>query len=215
VNEAVQQVARLARVRDEDLAGIGSGPAAQELLGRLTSQPVEVEVDVQRARRPRARLALAACGVVAMTGALVVGPSLLGGTGAATSYANSAIEVTRVDGVYVARIKDPLADHERYAEAFRAVGLDVDIELVPVAPARVGQLLETGSGGSSGEVSTELVSTGPAPVDCSLQPAACTMIVRISDDTGGDVHYKLGRAAAPGEAYDDPGFPGPPKPSGN
>ncbi|HET9517048.1 MAG TPA: hypothetical protein VFO77_04915 [Actinoplanes sp.] len=219
MNRAEQQVARLARVHDGQLAGIGNGPAAQQLLARLTAEPARPQAAPAAApvrRGPlvgRVRLGFAAAPVAVLTGTLVVGPGL---PGTATSYANSAISVHREDGFYIARIADPLADHERYSEAFRAVGLDVTIELVPVPPARVGQLLDSGSGGSSGRVVTELVGTGPAPVDCSVQPAACTIVMRISADTDGDVRYRLGRAAAPGEAYaTDPDLPGPVRPDGN
>ncbi|GAA3782364.1 hypothetical protein GCM10022225_83400 [Plantactinospora mayteni] len=94
-----------------------------------------------------------------------------------------------------------------YVEAFRAVGQDVDIELVPVSPKLVGQLIETSTGADgagSVEVSTDLVSSGPEPVDCALEPGSCTMVIRISVETTGKVRYKVGRAARPGETLQDP-----------
>jgi hypothetical protein len=200
-----RQVARLARVRDEQLDGRASTPAARALLAELVVERVHVP-DAPPRRRPAARpvrrLALASVAVAAMTVAVVVGPSLLAGPGSATSYANSAIEVTRERDFFVARIKDPLADRAKYVEAFRAVGKDVDIELVPVSPRLIGRLLE--ASGGSGRVSTELVSVGPRPVDCASQPASCTMVVRIAAETTGTVRYRLGRAARPGEMPQDP-----------
>ena len=216
---AERQVARLARVRDAELTSLTSGAPARALLASIVAEPVPEAVPQPRSGwggRPVRRLALAACAVSIMTVAVVIGPSLMeDGTGSATSYANSAIEVTREGRFFVARIKDPLADRALYVEAFRAVGKDVTIELVPVSPSLVGRLLEAGgSRGTFGEVSTELVSSGPEWVDCALQPASCTMVIRISADTTSAVHYKLGRAARPGEAYQDPAVDagGPPAP---
>jgi hypothetical protein len=220
-----RQVTRLARVRDEELTGLESGPAAVTLLASVVADRVSLGVPAPppragrpRAGRPRARrvaLAAAAAGVV--TVAVVVGPSLLeDGTGSATSYANSAIDVTLEGRYFVARIKDPLADHARYVEAFRAVGKDVDIELVPVSPRLVGQLLESRSTPNMRvDVSTELVSSGPDQGVCERKPGSCTMVIRISADTTGTVRYTLGRAALSGEAYQDPvRGPGGPPPRG-
>jgi hypothetical protein len=205
-------VARLARVRDEELDGLEASTAARILLASLVAGhvcPHGPAASRWWGGRPARRLALAAAAAVAVTVAVVVGPSLLaGGTGGATSYANSAIEVTREGRFFVARIKDPLADRAKYVEAFRAVGKDVDIELAPVSPRLVGQLLESSSGGSSGlshvEVHTDFVSAGPESVDCALLPARCMLVIRISVNTTGWVRYKLGRAALPGETYQDP-----------
>jgi hypothetical protein len=200
------EVARLARVRDEELTGLHAGAAAQALLADVMAEPVHVPARTARVR-PARRLVLAAAAVLAATTAVVAGPSLIeDGTGGATSYANSAIAVDREGGFFVARIKDPLADHARYAEAFRAVGLDVDIALVPVSPKLVGQLIASGSGGTGeggNTVVTDLVSAGPAPVDCPREPARCTIIIRIAADSTGWMRFTVGRAARPGEAYTD------------
>jgi hypothetical protein len=200
---AERQVARLARVRDEELAGRESSAAARTLLASIVAEAEEVHsYDPAPRRRQVRRLALAAAAVGAMTVAVVVGPSMLGGTGYATSYANSAIEVTREGNFFVARIKDPLADHSQYVEAFRAVGKNVDIELIPVSARLVGQRLK--ATGGTGTMSSEMVSSGPKPVDCALEPASCTLVIRISTNTTGTVRYTLGRAARPGETYQDP-----------
>jgi hypothetical protein len=143
--------------------------------------------------------------VAAATVTAVVVPILGDGAGAAMSYANTAIDVTREGGFFVARIKDPLADRARYAEAFRAVGKDVVIDLVPVSPRHVGQLLEgSSSANQPAEVSTELVSSGPDPVVCETRPGTCTIVIRISADTTATVRYTFGRAAQPDESVQDP-----------
>jgi hypothetical protein len=213
---AEHQVAGLARVRDEELNGLESSTAARTLLASLVAEQVHPYDPAPRRwpdGRQARRLALAVSAVGAMTVAAVVGPSLLwNGTGNATSYANSAIEVTREKDFFVARIKDPLADHAKYVEAFRAVGKDVDIELVPVSPRLVGQRIK--ASGGTGSMSSEMVSSGPEPVDCSLKPESCTLVIRISRNTTGTVRYTLGRAARPGETYQDPivGAGAPPAP---
>lgn len=217
-DELDTRLARTARVGDQELTGLHRGPGASSLLTALTAEPYETVARPwwRRSARPARTLGLATAALTVTTAVVVLGPSLLGTTGT-TSYANSAIAVHREDGFYVARIKDPLADRAAYREAFDAVGLDVAIELVPAPPDRIGVLLRTSGG--EGTASTELVPTGPAAVDCRLQPAACTMVIRISADAGGSIRYTLGRAALPGERYQDPsvddGVPDHPRESGD
>ncbi len=180
----MNDIEALARVRDDDLA---MGPAARQLLTVVTSERL---AEPPRRRRWAVALATLTAAVVAF--------GLSFGTGS-TSYASSAIEVHKDGDFFVARIKDPLADHEAYRKAFDAVGLDVDIRLVPVPPQRVGQILGTDNRGS-GTVVTELIGT----VDCRNEPRACQLEIRVSADTGGPVRYTFGRAAQPGESYQEP-----------
>jgi hypothetical protein len=197
---------QLARVDDADLDGLATGPAAGALLAQLMTEPPEPR------RRPLRRLVLVATAAVVALLAAVVGPSLV--PGGATSYANSAVEIHREGDFYVARIKDPLADGARFAEAFRAVGLDVDIELVPVSPKRVGMLLSSGGGGGGlrgSRAMTEVVPNGPEKVDCALDPSRCSIIIKIDADSSGWNRFKVGRPAQPGEALQDPDPSGGPR----
>jgi hypothetical protein len=225
---AEEAVARLARVRDEQLLGAAVTPPAQALLTALLAEPGPVRAGGSPAsaaaaaadgavlspgrRRTvpaRRRLLIGFAIAVVLTAVAVGGPGLLGyRTGGASTYANSAIEVHREDGALVARIKDPLADGAKFAEAYRAFGKDVRITLAPVPPRLVGQLLQ--SGGGSGRVSSELVALGSEPVNCGVRPAACTLVIRIPADTTGTVSYIFGRPARPGEPYRDPWAPGGP-----
>ena len=180
-------------VLDEQLRGAVGGPAARALLASIVAEEV---VPLKRSGMPR--VLTAAATVVALTTAGVVGTSLLqAGTGP-TSYANSAISVALHGDVYVAEIKDPLAESAKYAEAFQAVGKDVRIELVPVSPRFVGQLLEAGFQGS-GRGWTDLTGA-----DCERNPGGCTTVLSVSADTTGQVRYRIGRAALPGETPQDP-----------
>ncbi|MEU5257355.1 hypothetical protein [Amycolatopsis sp. NPDC021455] len=180
-------------VRDEQLRGAVGGPAARALLASIVAEDV---VPLKRSVVPR--ILSTAATVVVLTAAGVVGTSLLQPGPGSTSYANSAISVALHGDVYVAEIKDPLAESAEYAEAFQAVGKDVRIELVPVSPRFVGQLLEAGFQGR-GRGWTDL--TGP---DCDRNPAGCTTVLSVSADTTGQVRYRIGRAALPGEKPQDP-----------
>jgi len=201
----------VARVRDEELAGRESSPAARALLAAIQAESTALEPDSGGSRpverrsgltAPR-RLVAAAAVVAAVTTVVVVGPSIIeDGTGNASSYANSAIEIRRDGDFFVARIKDPLADHAKYVEAFRAVGKDVEIRLVPVSPRLVGMRIR--SSGGTGSMSSEVVSPDPARVDCGREPARCTLVIRVSADMKGTTRYTLGRAARPGEPVQDP-----------
>ena len=200
-------VARAARVRDEDLTGMESDPAARALFDGIVTS-----TDHLTARRfPARRILLVAAAVVVVAAAAVFGPGLLGDRpGGAASYANDAIEIRREGRFLVARIKDPLADRERFTEAFRAVGKKVSITLVPVSPRYVGQLLSAGSSANrTTHVETEFEPAGEARVDCAVEPQRCTLTIRISVDTTSTVEYTFGRAARPGEALQDP-YTGPP-----
>lgn len=230
---AERQVARLARVHDDDLTGRAASDAARHLLAALIAEHAAAPgasspaASAAPSRSPWSRFpwsqgpwsagpwsagrrfALAAAATGAMTVALVAGPGLLpDGTGTATSYANSAIEINREGEFFVARIKDPLARHALYVDAFREVGKNIQIDLVPVPDDLVGVLLR-GEGNGSTRTTSEL--------DCSRGPSACTVVMRVSVQGDGTMRYTIGRAARPGEAMqnvpDDagssrPGTPG-------
>jgi hypothetical protein len=208
-------LARVALVRDHELAGEESSVAARALLAAIVASPRQPTglpalstrpAPTRRGRPGTGRLVLGSVAATVVTAVLVLLPGLLGDRpGGARSYANAAIDV-RLDGrFYVARIKDPLANRERYAEAFRAVGKDVAIALVPVSAQHVGRVLSSGaSPNRRAEVITEFESTGAERVDCYHRPARCTLTIKISADTTATVTYTIGRAAQPGEAVVDP-----------
>ncbi|AWS40647.1 hypothetical protein DKM19_04110 [Streptosporangium sp. 'caverna'] len=135
--------------------------------------------------------------------AAVIGPSLMaGGMGGVTSYASSAIEIKQEDGEWVARIKDPLAEYETYAKAFSAVGLKVQLELVPVSPSQVGDLVLTQEGGIKPAGTFE---GGLEPEGCKIGEKGCHLAFRVPIGFEGEVRAQLGRAAEPGESYQSVG----------
>ncbi|MFG1708890.1 hypothetical protein ACFLIM_37400 [Nonomuraea sp. M3C6] len=150
----------------------------------------------------------------ALAAALVIGPSVVpSGPGSATSYANAAIEIEKEDGYWVAEIKDPLADHERYAEGFRAVGLDVRLRLVPASPADVGRVVRLDRSGPRpsplpGDDGTPrariVITAGKEPSGCQIGQGDCRLAVRLAEDVHGTVSFQVGRPAQQGETYQHP-----------
>ncbi|GAA2121196.1 hypothetical protein [Actinomadura alba] len=205
-NEIDTMVGALARVEPGEPGGRSSGAAGQALLASIVTDEPATAVAPVRVRRHRPwRLALAAVAAGVMAVGVVVGPSLLGdGRGAATSYANSAVEVRLEGKDYVARIKDPFADHEKYSAAFKAVGLHVDLRVVPVSPSAVGDMVQIGvSGGEPGMVLTTGMERDGK--DCKAPEKGCALVVRVPAGSTGKAWVKLGRAARPGESYENAG----------
>ncbi|MEU8382041.1 hypothetical protein [Streptosporangium sp. NPDC048865] len=208
----------LARVRDGELAGQASAAGARALLASIVSgsrSETRSETSARpparrRTRRPRLVAAAILTGVLA-TG-IVAGPGLLRG-GSATSYANSAVDIALDGEQYVARIKDPFADHAEYTEAFRAVGLDITLRPVPVSRGSVGEIMGmTVTGGDDPDAGTPHPSGprfGGVPLSMETAPrgcepgkdAGCVMVMRIPSGFTGRVDVKLGRQARPEEEY--------------
>ncbi|GAA4190881.1 hypothetical protein [Microbispora amethystogenes] len=221
VDEVNELLRPLARVEPGQPDSRASGTGARALLASITAQePGVVPRGPGRARRhtlhgPR-RLALGVTAAVALATGIVVGPSLLGGRGAAVSYANSAMEIHLEGDQYVARIKDPFADHDKYTQAFHAVGLNVDLRPVPTSPNGVGKILgmiiaDRGSSRPDPEATPD--PSGPrfngVPLSMETTPRGCQpglddhciMVMRIPAGFTGDVDVRLGRQAKPGEEY--------------
>ncbi|MET8338952.1 hypothetical protein [Streptosporangium canum] len=219
INELLRPLDRVEPGQPDSRA---SGAGARALLASIAAQePGTASSGLGRTRRyasrgPR-RLALGLTAAAVLATGVVVGPSLLeDGRGVAVSYANSAVEIRREGDQYVARIKDPFADHAKYTEAFHAVGLNVDLHLVPVSPGGAGKILGMiiAAGGSSRpdpDVSPDpsgprfndvALSMETAPKGCQpVQNGHCVMVMRIPAAFTGHVDVRLGRQAKPGEEY--------------
>ncbi|MET7464844.1 hypothetical protein [Nonomuraea sp. NPDC005501] len=206
----MNELSDLARVRDEELAGRASGAGARALLATVTAmdpdeipQPVSPPGAAGRRRRTR-RLVAGALATAALAAAVVLGPSFLeDGKGPATSYANSAIEIEQRGDWWVARIRDPFADHALYSEAFRAVGLDITLELVPVAPSKVGEVVKMGFSGATGP--SMGIGGNLEPEGCTIGQPGCALTVEVGRDFTGKGVLSLGREAKPGESYQSHG----------
>ncbi|WP_066361272.1 hypothetical protein [Herbidospora mongoliensis] len=178
--------------------GDPDAPGARALLARVMTGPTPSR---RRFLRP-VLVAVAAAVVVTMTPPQIV-----------TSYANAAVEIHREGDQYVARILDPFADHARFTEAFRAVGLDVRIEPLPASPLSAGKSMGMMIGGTwdrPEEIGGEfayggvVLSAAPEPKGCDPgSDPGCSMIVRVPAGFPGSVSVRLGRPARPGEEYAD------------
>ncbi|MCC5580475.1 hypothetical protein IMZ11_33135 [Microtetraspora sp. AC03309] len=208
----------LARVRDEELAGQASTPEAWTLLASIVSEEHHAPAARRRApwralnrRRSRAQshapsrfrvrgrkgraLALGAVSV-GLGLAVAIGVGLPGG-GPAIRYANAAVSIERATDHFSVTITDPVADPRRFEEAFRAVGLNVTVKVIPVPPANVGRLV--------GPIVPEGFR-GPGSIGIqSVEPCASAFCGKVwmPAHYSGRVVFGVGRPAAPGEPYVD------------
>ncbi|MFG6191001.1 hypothetical protein [Nonomuraea sp. JJY05] len=196
----MNELQHLARVHDEELAGQASGAGARALLVSITAEEPAAEPVRRRTSRWRARLAVGAVAVTGLAAAAVIAPAVLGARGPATSYANSAIDIELRGDTYVATIKDPFADYAKYTEGFKAVGLDVNLEVVPVSPTQVGQITGMRLSGRPAD-NGESITNSTTPEGCTFGSAGCAMTVEVARGWPGWASVQLGRAARPGERY--------------
>ncbi|MFI9555006.1 hypothetical protein [Nonomuraea endophytica] len=190
----MNELRQLARVGDEDLAGQASGAGARTLLASIIA-----EEPVKEPRRlPWKRLAAAGVVTAALAAAAVLGPTILNTPAGATSYANAAMDIKLVNGMWVARIKDPFADPASYEEAFHAVGLEVKLQLEPASPDMAGHIFQLGTGGDVGEATSIAIDSDPK--DCKVTDQDCTMVLTLSSNASG-AWIKAGRPAKPDEPY--------------
>ncbi|MFD1542452.1 hypothetical protein [Nonomuraea guangzhouensis] len=211
IDEINELLRPLARIGTDEPGGRAGGTRAQALFTDIIAQerqPTPVEPPRRRGDRHWARrtlLGLAASVVLAL--GVVLGPSLLGhGGGSATSYANSAVEIQKEADTYVARIKDPYADYQKFSEAFRALGLNVELRVIPVSPTAVGKIVRMGGNAASmdGLGSNVPFGAGKEPTDCDLADSGCFLTVTVPatlKGTSGLMHFELGRPAEPNESY--------------
>ncbi|MEV4015594.1 hypothetical protein AB0J35_34335 [Nonomuraea angiospora] len=196
----MNELQHLARVRDEDLTGQASGAGARALLASITSEEPAAGPARRGTPRWRVRLAVGAVAVTGLAAAAVIAPAVLGAGGPASSYANSAIDIELRGDMYVATIKDPFAEYAKYTEGFKAMGLDVNLEVVPVSPTQVGQI--TGmrlSGRLAGN--GQSITNSTTPEGCTFGSEGCAMTVEVARGWTGWASVQLGRAARPGEKY--------------
>lgn len=197
----MNELSDLARIRDEELAGQASGAGARALLASITAEdPVPERARPSRRRARRVLVSVMATAV--LVAAALIGPSILNGRGSATSYASTELDIVQEGGEWVARIKDPYAEAEKYTEGFDAVGLNVKVQIVPASPSRAGKMLQAGMGGGA---IGERMSTDSEPGGCDGGQPGCVLVIKLPIGFKGEAWVKLGRPAKPGEAYDLPG----------
>lgn len=98
------------------------------------------------------------------------------------------------------RVRDPLADPERYRAEFAAHGLKVNLSLVPASPSIVGTVVATST--SEGTTNDDITTiTAKGECETGGGGALCPVGVRIRTGYKGTADITFGRAARPGEQY--------------
>ncbi|MED7929384.1 hypothetical protein SMD20_34435 [Nonomuraea sp. LP-02] len=185
-------LADLARVRDENLIGEASAPEAQELMRAIMSEERK-PVTVTRPRRKVRRGLVLGLATMTAAAAVAVGTGLVGGP--VTSYANAAVSIEKTAEYFSVHITDPTADRRRFEEAFRAVGLNVTVKVVPVAPSDVGKLI--------GPVVPDGFKWHGSIGTQGITPCSSAFCAKVwmPADFPGRVVFGIGRPAEPGEPY--------------
>lgn len=202
----MNELSELARIRDEQLAGQASRAGARALLATIVAEEPGTEATRSRAPRSRRtrRLVVGLLATATLATVAVMGPTLLKKEDA-TSYANTAIDIELRGDEYIARIKDPFADHALYAEAFQAMGLDIGMELIPASPTQVGNIVRMGFAGTT---EADRLGGGLEPDGCAFGHEGCFLTVTVSKGFKGRGVFYLARPARPGEKYQASGDAG-------
>ncbi|MEU6998293.1 hypothetical protein [Nonomuraea sp. NPDC046570] len=125
---------------------------------------------------------------------IAIGVGLPAG-GPALEYANAAVSIKMADDYFAVTITDPAADRRRFEEAFRAVGLNVTVKVIPAAPDEVGTLF--------GPIVPEGFKWRGSIGVQSVTPCSSAFCGKVwmPADFPGRVVLGVGRPAEPGEPY--------------
>lgn len=166
-----------------------TGPAADDLLRRVTSAPPPAS-----RRRWGLRLAIGAPLVAGVAAAVVAASVWLpeSSPGGPAPARAAALQFTTGGKYLEIRILDPAADPQRYHEELAAHGLDIDLSLAPAEPDEVGRVIFQ-------EESTPGIKVIEAPGNCT-DNGDCGVGVQIPLDYKGHANLVFGRTPKPGEA---------------
>lgn len=110
--------------------------------------------------------------------------------------AAAGIEISTKDGYYIARVTDPEASSAELSAAFEELGLQIELQLIPVSPSLVGTVVAIGEdAGASG------IETIRRDDKCVTEGGSCPIGLRIPLDYQGEAELTLGRIAAPSEPF--------------
>ncbi|MET7952309.1 hypothetical protein [Micromonospora sp. NPDC005324] len=144
------------------------------------------------------RLAIAVPAVAAAA-ALAFGisaalPADSGPAGPAPAQA-AALQITKDDTYINIKIKDPIADPQRYRKELATYNLNVELTLAPAAPRNVGKIIFSEVGDTAGGVHIEYIE---APGDCTAG-GNCTVGIKVPVTFKSYARIVIGRTAMPGE----------------
>ena len=178
-------------------------PPLSELRRSAVRSMLEQEVyrttTTDHRRRAPARAALLSAGVLALAGALVVGPLAPGDDGArvmmSPAAAAASVTFTPAGESFIAEITDPDASAAAMTAAFQERGIDITVLLVPATPSLVGTVVMTGT--PPGQIIKEV---GARPGCITAGGAPCTTAIEVPADFTGQGEIAIGRTPKPGEA---------------
>ncbi|MGW5416385.1 hypothetical protein [Actinomadura geliboluensis] len=207
------QIARLATVTDAQAARLLPDDAAADLADRITAAaPGPAPAAPRRRRSPLLAfgLPLATAGVACAAAVAVAvlpsdgGPERTPAVTTAKPNPNvslvAALSFTRKGGYIDVKVRDPLADPQRYREEFAQHGLKVKLSFVPGSPSIVGTvvMMDTSDGTKPDDVTT---ITAKGECETGGGGDICPVGVRVRTDYKGSAEIVFARAARPGEQY--------------
>ncbi|MEN3539459.1 hypothetical protein AAH991_30415 [Microbispora sp. ZYX-F-249] len=181
--------------------GPGMTPAALDLLEEIVSGPApanrrrrmtETVTGTARTILRGPRLVPA---IVSLTAVLLAVGWLVPGAGLGPAPASAALDIRREGDHYVVMVRDLFAASEMYQRELRQRGLDVDVRIVPVSSASVGEVMYF-----DGTRDYSAITTIKAPGECT-RFGGCAIGFRIPVRFNGHATVLLGRAARAGERY--------------
>jgi hypothetical protein len=211
--DADARIAGLATVTDAQAARLLPDDAAADLAGRITAAaPGPAPAAPRRRRSPLLvfGLPLATAGAACAAVAVAALPSGGGGPAPAPSAATAkpnpkvslvaALSFTRKGGYIDVKVRDPLADPQRYREEFAQHGLKVKLSFVAGSPSIVGTvvMMDTSEGTKPGDLKT---ITAKGECETGGGGDVCPVGVRIRTSYKGTAAIVFARAARPGEQY--------------
>jgi hypothetical protein len=167
-----------------------TGPAADDLLRRVTSAP-----PVPR-RRWGLRLAVGGSIVTGLAAAVVAATVWLPASspGGPAPARAAALQITTGDKYLEIRILDPAADPQRYRDELAARGLDIDLSLAAAEPGEVGRVIFQ-------EDDTRGIKLVETPGNCTAN-GNCGVGVQVPLSYRGHARIVFGRTPLPGESVE-------------
>jgi hypothetical protein len=162
----------------------------------MTTPPARgsAPVSVNRRRWLVGVPAAAAIGAAAILGAGLLTPAKVGPVRVGPPNAEAAALTFVTKGKYlIVRVKDPLADPQRYRREFAAHGLKITLLMVPASPSIVGTVVSI-----AGDIQA---ITAQGACESGGGGDMCAVGVKIPLDFHGSGQVAFGRAARPGETY--------------
>ncbi|MEV0967776.1 hypothetical protein [Microtetraspora glauca] len=196
-------IERLNPITEEEAAAMVSRQTRDDLAERvMKTTPDDVPTSVRPGWSGRRRLLVGIPLAVTVATAAMIAVSVaepdqrVGPVSVGPNRAEAAALSFRKEGdSLVVTVNDPVADPARYKKEFAAYGMDIDLTLAPVSPRRAGTLvfMETAEGGH--------LETILAEGRCGSE--VCGVGVKVPMDYKGHARIVFGRAARPGEMYDE------------